>query len=257
MAGQAVVWVTSGSTVFFNGDATRAAVSTNSVARAEGLGGVVASDTGGVGDNGGVNAEQPDQDPSAPPERETRAVSRPRWLLPSLFGIAALILVLDVVTKVVAVAQLEGEPPVELFGGAVYLVLFRNPGAAFSLATGLTWLLALLAIVIVGVIVWLSRKLRSTGWAVGLGLVLGGACGNLVDRIFRQPGPLRGHVVDFVSLFAPDGSVWPVFNVADSAIVCGGALIVLLTLLGRDYDGTVHKSKKKQRSESGAEGGEQ
>lgn len=169
-----------------------------------------------------------------------------RKLLALLFGVAALLLAADVATKIAAVARLDGQPPLELFGGAVYLVLVRNPGAAFSLATGMTWLLALLAIVVVGVIVWLAPKLRSTGWAVGLGLVLGGACGNLVDRLFREPGPLRGHVVDFVSLFAPDGSVWPVFNVADSSIVCGGILVVLLSLLGRDYDGTVHTRKKRE-----------
>jgi signal peptidase II len=73
---------------------------------------------------------------------------------------------------------------------------------------------------------------------VALGLVLGGALGNLVDRIFRAPGPLQGHVVDVVSLFAPDGSVWPVFNLADSAIVTGGVLLVLLALTGRELDGT-------------------
>jgi signal peptidase II len=72
---------------------------------------------------------------------------------------------------------------------------------------------------------------------VGLGLILGGAAGNLGDRLFRSPGPLRGHVVDWLSLLAPDGSVWPVFNIADSAIVVGGALLVLLAALGRDYDG--------------------
>jgi len=83
-----------------------------------------------------------------------------------------------------------------------------------------------------------ARRLRSTGWAVALGLVLGGALGNLADRVFRAPGPLRGHVVDVVSLFAPDGSVWPVFNLADSSIVSGGVLLVLLALTGRELDGT-------------------
>lgn len=154
-----------------------------------------------------------------------------------LFLIAAVLLAADVVTKVLAVAHLEGQQPVRLLGGAVYLVLFRNPGAAFSLATGLTWLLALLALGIVAAILWLAPRLGSRGWAVGLGLVLGGACGNLVDRIFRAPGPLQGHVVDFVSLLAPDGSVWPVFNVADSGIVTGVILVVLLSLFGVDYTG--------------------
>ena len=162
--------------------------------------------------------------------------SRPRVRL--LAGIAALVLVADVLTKVLAVARLEGTGPVELLGGAVYLVLVRNPGAAFSLATGYTWVLSLVAVAVVVVIVRIARRLRSTGWAVALGLVLGGALGNLTDRIFRAPGPLQGHVVDVVSLFAPDGSVWPVFNLADSSIVSGGVLLVLLALTGRELDGT-------------------
>jgi len=162
--------------------------------------------------------------------------TRRRVLL--LGSIALLVLAADVVTKVIGVAELEGRPPVELLGGAVYLVLVRNPGAAFSLATGYTWVLSLVALAVVVVIVRISRRLRSTGWAVALGLVLGGALGNLTDRIFRSPGPLRGHVVDTVSLFAPDGSVWPVFNLADSAIVSGGVLLVVLALLGHELDGT-------------------
>jgi signal peptidase II len=157
----------------------------------------------------------------------------------ALLGVlAAAVFVLDIVTKVVGVALLEGREPVRLLGGAVYLVLVRNPGAAFSLATGYTWLLSLVAGAVVVAIIRISRRLRSTGWAVALGLILGGALGNLADRIFRSPGPLVGHVVDTVSLFAPDGSVWPVFNLADSAIVTGGALLVLLALLGRELDGT-------------------
>src|ERR687894_1092354 len=150
--------------------------------------------------------------------------------------IAVAVLALDIVTKVVAVAQLEDRAPVEILGGLVYLQLVRNPGAAFSLATGYTWVLTIVAIAVVVVIVRVARRLRSTGWAVALGLVLGGALGNLSDRMFRSPGPLQGHVVDTVSLFAPDGSVWPVFNLADSAIVSGGALLVLLALLGRELD---------------------
>lgn len=157
----------------------------------------------------------------------------------ALLGVlAAVVLALDVVTKVAGVALLEGREPVRLLGGAVYLVLVRNPGAAFSLATGYTWLLTLVAVGVVVAIIRISRRLRSTGWAVALGLILGGALGNLVDRIFRSPAPLHGHVVDTVSLFAPDGSVWPVFNLADSAIVTGGALLVLLAMLGREIDGT-------------------
>jgi signal peptidase II len=151
--------------------------------------------------------------------------------------IAVLVLAVDIITKVVAVAQLEDRAPVELLGGLVYLQLVRNPGAAFSLATGYTWVLTIVAIAVVVVIVRVARRLRSTGWAVALGLVLGGALGNLTDRLFRAPGPLQGHVVDVVSLFTPDGRAWPVFNLADSSIVSGGVLLVLLALLGREHDG--------------------
>ena len=186
------------------------------------------------------------------------AVPAPRLRIALLAGIAALVLVVDVLTKVVAVARLEGREPVELLGGAVYLVLVRNPGAAFSLATGYTWVLSLVAVAVVVVIVRISRRLRSTGWAVALGLVLGGALGNLVDRLFRTPGPLRGHVVDVVSLFAPDGSVWPVFNLADSCIVSGGVLLVLLALTGRELDGTRvprHHAAKPDSKPATADGG--
>ena len=89
-----------------------------------------------------------------------------------------------------------------------------------------------------------ARRLFSTGWAVALGLVLGGAVGNLVDRVFRDPGFLRGGVVDFLSVFGPDGRVWPVFNVADSAVVCGGILGVLLALRGIEFDGTRASDEK-------------
>lgn len=155
--------------------------------------------------------------------------------------LAAGVLALDVLTKVVSVAFLEGADPIKLFGGVLYLTFVRNPGAAFGLAESMTWILALIAFGVAGFIVWISRNLRSQGWAVGLGLVLGGAVGNLADRLFREPGPMRGHVVDFLSLFDPYGQVWPVFNVADMAIVGGGVTIIILALLQHDYDGTVHK----------------
>jgi signal peptidase II len=176
--------------------------------------------------------------PADPPPR--------RGLL--LILVAALVLTADVLTKIAVVAALEGERPVRLLGGAVYLQLVRNPGAAFSMATGMTWVLSLIAISVVIGIIWIMPRLRSVGWAIGLGLVLAGALGNLTDRIFRAPGPLRGHVVDFVSVFEPNGRAFPVFNVADSAISIGGALIVLLALLGRDYDG-----REKSRVEKSAE----
>jgi signal peptidase II len=189
--------------------------------------------------------------PESPPGEAPSGVAAPKVGLLSLIALA--VLAADVVTKVVAVAQLEDRAPVEILGGLVYLQLVRNPGAAFSLATGYTWALTIVAIAVVVVIVRVARRLRSTGWAVALGLVLGGALGNLVDRLFRAPGPLQGHVVDVVSLFAPDGRVWPVFNLADSSIVSGGVLLVLLALLGRELDGTRTSHKRAAEDEPAGE----
>jgi len=181
-----------------------------------------------VGHNGRVSLDRRDGD--LPHDLPARRVGL-------LAAAAAATLAADLTSKVIAVANLQGGESVRLLGGGLYLVLYRNSGAAFSLATGMTWLLTLIAIGVVIAIMRIAPRLRSAGWALGLGLILGGAAGNLGDRLFRAPGPLRGHVVDFVSLFTPDGSVWPVFNLADSAICVGGVLLVLLAALGRDYDG--------------------
>ncbi len=131
-------------------------------------------------------------------------------------------------TKVWAVARL-ADDEIELLGGLVVLHEQRNPGAAFSIAGGATVLFSLLAIGIAVFILRTARTLTSRGWALALGLVLGGALGNLVDRLLRDPAPLRGHVVDFIDLHWNGQSVWPVFNVADMAIVTGGALALLLS----------------------------
>ncbi len=147
-------------------------------------------------------------------------------------------LALDLGTKLLVVATVERGADIRLLGGALYLTHTRNTGAAFSFAEGFTVVFTLIAVAVAVVIVRVARRLFSAGWAVALGLVLGGALGNLIDRIFREPGFLRGGVVDFLSVFGPSGEVWPVFNVADSAIVCGGILGALLALRGIDFDGT-------------------
>jgi signal peptidase II len=144
----------------------------------------------------------------------------------------------DVVTKQVVVATIALGEDIRVLGGLVYLTQWRNVGAAFSFAEGATVLFSLIAVAVAVVIVRTARRLYSTGWAVVLGLVLGGAMGNLLDRIFRAPGFLRGGVVDFLSVFGPDARYFPVFNVADSAIVCGGILGALLALRGIEFDGT-------------------
>jgi len=150
-----------------------------------------------------------------------------------VLSVAAGWLMLDVVSKIAVVASLTPGRPVEVVGGLVRLDLLRNPGSAFSLATGYTAVLSLVAVAVVLVVVRISGRLRSTVWALAFGLLLGGALGNLSDRVFREPGFLRGHVVDFVAL-----PYWPVFNVADTGISVAAALIVVLSLLGRSYDGT-------------------
>ena len=175
--------------------------------------------------------------PSPPPA----ARSRPRTRL--LLTIAAAVLVVDVVTKLTVVATIAPEQDIRLLGGLLYLTQWRNVGAAFSFAEGATLLFSLVAVVVAVVIVRTARRLYSSGWAVVLGLVLGGAVGNLLDRIFRDPGFLRGGVVDFISVFAPDGRAFPVFNAADSAIVCGGVLGALLALRGIEFDGSRAKDR--------------
>ena len=150
-----------------------------------------------------------------------------------LAAVAAVVLALDVATKVWVVAELEGRRQLEL--GQLIIRVSRNPGAAFSFAEGATLLFTLVAVVVVVVIVRISTRLRSTGWALSLGLLLGGAAGNLVDRLFRSPGVGRGAVVDVI-----DFQVWPSFNVADSGIVVGGLLAVLLSFRGIEVDGTRH-----------------
>ncbi|HET8682840.1 MAG TPA: signal peptidase II [Micromonosporaceae bacterium] len=155
--------------------------------------------------------------------------------------VAALaVLVVDLASKQLAVTELTGRGPVRLLGGALYLVLTRNSGAAFSLARDYTFVFPVVTLVVVGWIAWASRRLRSVPWGVALGLVLGGATGNLVDRIFRAPGPFVGHVVDFLSLLDEHGQFFPVFNVADMSLVSGVVLAILLELAGRRRDGTRH-----------------
>lgn len=138
----------------------------------------------------------------------------------------------DVTSKVMAVRHLGDGAEVGVLGDLLTLSLVRNPGAAFSTGTQLTLLLTALAVAAVGVVLHLSRRLGSTGWAVALGLLLGGVAGNLTDRLLRAPGPGRGHVVDFLRL--PN---WPVFNVADICIDAAAVLIVVLAIRGISLDG--------------------
>ncbi|WP_239678569.1 signal peptidase II [Natronosporangium hydrolyticum] len=155
-----------------------------------------------------------------------------------LFGLAGVLVLFDQLTKQLAVNHLAGAEPVRLLGGAVYLTYTTNTGAAFNLGSSYTWVFPIVAFAVMAWISVMAVRLRSGAWALALGLVLGGAVGNLFDRLFREPGPFRGAVVDMVSVFAPDGSVWPVFNLADSVLVVGVILAIWLELTGRRRDGT-------------------
>ena len=150
-----------------------------------------------------------------------------------LFAVAVAVFAADLISKVIVVATLTPDRPVWLISSFLDLNLTRNSGAAFSFGTGMTIVFTAIAIGVIIFIVRTSRRLRSLAWAVTLGLLLGGAAGNLTDRLLRSPGVFRGEVVDWIQL-----PHWPVFNVADSCIVCGGILAVVLAARGVRLDGT-------------------
>jgi signal peptidase II len=151
--------------------------------------------------------------------------ARSRRML-ALYGTAAAVLAVDQLTKQLVVANLAGRPPVDVIGEFVQLRYTTNSGGAFSLLTGAPLFFGIMAMVIIGGIVYASRRAQPLSLLVVLGLILGGALGNLADRLLRGDAFLQGEVVDFVRV-----GIWPVFNVADSCVVVGGILLALM--LGR------------------------
>lgn len=150
--------------------------------------------------------------------------------------VALLVLAADIVSKVVIVANIGPDHrPVRLLGGLVYLVQARNSGAAFSVGTGATVILTVVAASVAVVIARAARSLTSAWWAVSLGLILGGALGNLVDRFLRAPSPGRGHVVDWIQLHSIVGYDYPIFNLADSAICVGAVIALILSVRGVEF----------------------
>ena len=141
-----------------------------------------------------------------------------------LFSVAWAVWILDLATKIWAVNNLSFKSNIKVIDEFFQLTLVRNPGAAFSFASGATIFLSLFSLIVMIVVLYYSPKITSRGWAVVLGLVLGGILGNMVDRIFREPGVLRGHVIDWLQL--PN---WPVFNIADMAVVSAALLSMVLT----------------------------
>lgn len=169
---------------------------------------------------------------SAPAPDDSQGRSR---LFVLLIGVGLVTLALDQGSKVWALDSLTPGVPQDLVGSVLRLNLIRNAGAAFSLGDGVTWLLTLVAL---GIVVWVGRaamRVGHGGWAATLGMLLGGAIGNLVDRIFRAPGLGRGHVVDFIDYFGLF-----IGNVADIAIVVAAGMGAVLALRGIPLEGVTH-----------------
>ncbi|MGB3186688.1 MAG: signal peptidase II [Ornithinimicrobium sp.] len=145
------------------------------------------------------------------------------------WGIAGGWILVDQATKIWAQEALTGRDPVPVVGQLLEFRLVYNSGAAFSMGAGNTWIFTILATLVVSYLLWHTRSIDHRGWAVALGLLIGGAGGNLIDRLTREPGFGRGHVVDFIAL--PN---FPVFNVADIGIFCAAVLIGLLVLRGEN-----------------------
>ncbi|PRY17547.1 signal peptidase II [Kineococcus rhizosphaerae] len=177
-------------------------------------------------------------------EAENPPRRAPRWAWTAI--VWGVVYALDQITKALAVAHLEPGAVQPFVGELLQFHLIRNPGAAFSFATGATWIFTILAAAVVVVVVRMARKLRSLPWALAFGFLLAGATGNLTDRLVREPGFARGHVVDFLQL-----PHWPIFNVADAGICVAAVFIAVLALRGVGLDG---RRESRQQQESGAEG---
>ncbi len=155
-----------------------------------------------------------------------------RWLC---LGIGVVGFVLDLVVKSAVIANLDPQHPISLLGGLVTLQLIRNPGAAFSMGENFTVLLTIIAIAaLVAVLALVVPRIRHVGWAVTIGCLLAGIAGNLTDRLFRDPGPFRGHVVDFIQL--PN---FAIFNVADMFITAAAVIGIWLSMITQvSFNGT-------------------
>lgn len=164
--------------------------------------------------------------------------------------LAVLVLAADQLAKTVAIDNLPPERVVPVLGDALQFYLVRNPGAAFSLGEGVTWIFTIALAVVAGVIVFLAmRRVRSRLWAVVLGLLLGGVLGNLTDRLVREPGFPVGHVVDFIS------TPWmmpAIYNVADIFIVSMMISVAILVLAGLRLDGT-RETRSSRTADDGAD----
>ena len=145
----------------------------------------------------------------------------------AVVGLAAFVVVVDQITKIWAQNELAGQPSIQVVGDLLQFTYALNPGAAFSLGGDYTWVFTIAATAVSLAVVIFAGRVRSGWWLLALGLLLGGAVGNLVDRATQPPGFGVGYVRDFIEL--PN---WPIFNVADMAVVASAGMIVVLSLLG-------------------------
>jgi signal peptidase II len=166
-------------------------------------------------------------------EARTAAKASPRVLI-VLVLVAIAALILDQGSKYFVVTNLKPDEVVPVVGDLLQFQFVKNPGAAFSIGNAYTWIFSILASAVTIFIVWFARRIRSLGWAIVFGLLLGGVLGNLTDRLFREPGFGVGHVVDFLRI-----PLLPaIFNIADTAIVVSMGLFLILTLRGVALDGS-------------------
>ncbi|MBG6237942.1 signal peptidase II [Mycetocola sp. CAN_C7] len=166
-------------------------------------------------------------------------------------ALAVTALALDQFTKYLVVSNLPLGEQVKVLGDLLILQFVKNPGAAFSLAEGSTWIFSILAAVVTVAIIVLARRIRSIGWAVVFGMLLGGVLGNLTDRLFREPSFGLGHVIDFIST---PWMIPAIYNFADIFIVSSMGLFIILTIRGINLDGTrTVSSKNSADTESAAD----
>lgn len=167
-----------------------------------------------------------------------------------LVGAALAAYGLDQLTKYLVVSNLTEGETVQVLGQVLQLQFVRNPGAAFSLASGMTWIFTILAAAVISFIIWFARRIHSIAWALVFGLLLGGVLGNLTDRLLREPSFGLGHVIDFIS------TPWmlpAIYNVADIAIVSSMALFMILTIRGIGLDGSRESDKADAAAEAAPE----
>lgn len=174
-----------------------------------------------------LSAIQPPGDGETTPAR-----SRARIL--AWYAVTAIVVLgIDQASKVWALRTLDGEPGGRLIGDLIGLRLIRNSGAAFSIGGSMTWVMSLVAVAVTVAILAAIPRIGSVRWSLALGLLLGGSLGNLYDRFFREPGPLQGHVIDFIDY----GGLF-VGNIADIAIVGGAGLLLWLVFTNIGIDGS-------------------